>query len=519
MNVILILCDTLRRDHCSPYTGGKPLNECWSEQAPGWQVPTPNMDRLAARGTVFDNCYCGSSPCMPARRDIYTGRYEFLERGWGPLEEEDLDLPRQVSGPPNQSIQRTLRDGYNLSYLITDHFHLWEKGSGNYHMGYSGFDFIRGVEGDAWYTHPRDGFPLPDPDRMLMNERHWRNVHHIRQREADWFSPQVFRTASDWLKNNHQYEDFYLHIDCFDPHEPWDPPQELVEMFYPDAYNVEGWSGHPPYAKWEGLLTEEQFTSIRARYAAKVVLVDRWLGHLLDTLDELALWDDTLVVFTSDHGTYNGDHGRVGKLQTHQFDAVAHVPLIIAHPTHGHGEHRSQLAQLVDLYPTVLAALGRPIPPDRHGVNLLPALADPRAATRGYAISGVFGTSVSITDGEWVLHQSPVPDNQPLYWYGYCLAKFLEYELGPYADGRRPVYKVPIEEPNKLGRRDEDLSQYKSWPEPTWLSDKRRDMNELINLAPQAPDRLREMQQALKHTLAELDAPAEQSTRLGLDAL
>jgi len=68
-------------------------------------VPTPNMDRLAGRGTVFTNCYCGSTPCMPARRDIYTGRYEFPWRGWGPLDEEDRDLPREVSGPPNRSIQ------------------------------------------------------------------------------------------------------------------------------------------------------------------------------------------------------------------------------------------------------------------------------------------------------------------------------------------------------------------------------------------------------------------------------
>ena len=83
MNVIVILCDTLRRDHCGPYNHGRRLNECWSREAPDWVVPTPNMDRLATRGVVFDNCFCGSTPCMPARRDIYTGRHEFLERGWG----------------------------------------------------------------------------------------------------------------------------------------------------------------------------------------------------------------------------------------------------------------------------------------------------------------------------------------------------------------------------------------------------------------------------------------------------
>ena len=86
MNVITILCDTLRRDHVGAYSGGRPLDQCWSAEAPAWSVPTPNMDRLIERGTVFDNAYIGSTPCMPARRDIYTGRLEFLERDWGPLE-------------------------------------------------------------------------------------------------------------------------------------------------------------------------------------------------------------------------------------------------------------------------------------------------------------------------------------------------------------------------------------------------------------------------------------------------
>ena len=158
----------------------------------------------------------------------------------------------------------------------------------------------------------------------------------------------------------------------------------------------------------------------------------------------------------------------------------------------------------MSIYPTVLAAVGRPLPqtpPGRplHGVNLLPVVEDPASHTRDYAICGQFGHSISITDGEWILHQSPGAGNQPLFWHGYNLAKFLPYLLGAFAGGRRPV----------IG--------YQPWPTRTWLSDKRNDPNELVNLTEREPAKLRQMQDALRETLIQLQAPPEQLERLGLD--
>jgi arylsulfatase A-like enzyme len=502
MNVILILCDTLRRDHVGAYTGGRPLNECWSKEAPEWAVPTPNMDRLAGRGVTFDNCHTGSTPCMPARRDIYTGRLEFLERGWGPLDEDDLDLPRQVSGTPNMSVTKMMAEGDNISYLITDHFHLWEQGACNYHVGYSGFDFVRGCEADGLYTAPIE-FDCPPGERMRKVERHWRNVHYIRQSDDDYFCAQVFDRASAWVDRNKEHEDFYLHLDIFDPHEPWDPPEELLKQFDPKGYAVGDQRSFADYAPWKGNLTEEEFNNLRARYAAKVAFLDDRLGRLMDTLDRNDMWKDTMVILTTDHGTFNGDHGRMGKLQTHEFDAKSHIPLIVTHPTLSHGEHRDQLVQLVDLYPTVLAALGKPIPelPEEkplHGINLLPVIEAASATTRDYALCGMFGGSTTITDGEWTLHQAPVEDNQPLLWHGYNKAWFIHYDLGPYENGVRKVS-------NRLWFGDE-----------TWLSHKASDPNELRNLAAENPDKLHEMQCALHAELARLKAPEEQAKRLGL---
>ncbi len=512
MNTLVILCDTLRRDHCNPFTGGpRPLNQCWDADQPAWSVPTPNMTRLARRGTVFKNCWSGSTPCMPARRDIYTGRLEFLERGWGPLEEGDRELPGEVSPDViRNSILRMLAQGGRVSQLITDHMCLWSKGSGNYHMRYAGFDFIRGHQFDQYRTDPvsADFTGCPPGEANGEIERHFRNVHHIRAErgEAGWFAPQVFTRASDWLRQNRAHRDWFLHLDCFDPHEPWDPPRELVDQFMPGAYDVPGWATCPPYAPWRDHLTEAQFQSLRARYAAMVVLVDRWLGKLLDTLDELDLWKDTLVMFTTDHGTWNGERGRIGKLFAHQHDGVAHIPFIACHPQHGHGESRDQLVQLVDIYPTVLSAVGRPLPdlpPTRalHGVDLLPVLADARTPTRPYALTGMFGQSVTITDGRWILHQAPVQSNQPLFWYGHQPSEFVSIgDLGPIVDGRREVRNP----------------QY--WMnEKTWLSDRASDPVERINLADRNPAQLHHMQSALRAELARLNAPPEQLIRLGLN--
>ncbi|MFB6218682.1 MAG: sulfatase, partial [Halobacteriaceae archaeon] len=236
-----------------------------------------------------------------------------------------------------------------------------------------------------------------------------------------------------------------------------------------------------------------------ARYAAMVRLVDRWLGVLLDAMDDLGLWEDTMVVLTTDHGTFNGDHGRTGKFHggtdTHNHEPVAHIPFLVAHPDYPGGQRRDQLVQLVDLYPTVLSALGREVPPDRHGVDLEPAIADPSADTREYAISGVFGGSVTITDGEWVLHQAPVAGNEPLYWYG--LRGEHRDNVGPYEDGRRPVEETY----DKKG---------------TWLTDLDADPTGRVNRADRNPGKLAELQDALREALAAAGAPEEQFDRLGL---
>ncbi len=124
MKTVFVLFDSLNRHLLGAY-GGK-------------RIPTPNFDRLAARSLTFDRHYVGSLPCMPARRDMLTGRLTFLHRSWGPLEPFDNAMPE------------LLNDAGVYSHLITDHAHYWEDGGATYHNRYNTFEFVRGQEGDPW---------------------------------------------------------------------------------------------------------------------------------------------------------------------------------------------------------------------------------------------------------------------------------------------------------------------------------------------------------------------------------
>src|SRR6478736_9417270 len=124
MKAVFVLFDSLNRHMLGAYGGTR--------------IPTPNFDRLARRTMTFDSHYVGSLPCMPARRDLMTGRLTFLHRSWGPLEPFDNAFPE------------LLRDAGVHSHLITDHYHYWEDGGATYHNRYSSFEFVRGQEADPW---------------------------------------------------------------------------------------------------------------------------------------------------------------------------------------------------------------------------------------------------------------------------------------------------------------------------------------------------------------------------------
>ncbi len=214
---------------------------------------------------TFDRHYVGSLPCMPARRDMLTGRLSFLHRSWGPMEPFDNAFPE------------LLYEAGVYSHLITDHYHYWEDGGATYHNRYNSYEFVRGQEGDPWKAMVQ---PPWERLREMYHERQFdtsqRNYfrHNIVNREfireeSEFPSVQVFARGFEFLEQNRKADDWFLQIETFDPHEPFYAPARFKKPF--DT----GWNGPirdwPRYGRVDELPAECE--ELRANYYAVVAHV------------------------------------------------------------------------------------------------------------------------------------------------------------------------------------------------------------------------------------------------------
>jgi arylsulfatase A-like enzyme len=435
MKAVFLLFDSLNRHLLAPYGGTR--------------IETPNFTRLAERSVTFDRHYVGSMPCMPARRDMQTGRLSFLHRSWGPLEPFDNSFPELLFGAKV------------YSHLVTDHFHYFEDGGATYHNRYDSYDFVRGQEGDAW---------------KAMVQPHWerlREMYHERQfsdqqrayfrknivnrefikEEKDYPSVQCFAKGLEFLDLNRDADNWLLQIETFDPHEPFQAPARFREAFRT------GWNG--PVRDWPryGRVDElpEECEELRANYYAVVSLCDFLLGQLLDYFDARDLWKDTALVVTTDHGFLLGEHDFWAKNRMSMYEEIVHIPLFVADPRQGAvaGQRRRRLTQTIDLAPTFLDLFGVTPPAEMQGKSMLSALAND-SEVRKAALFGYFGGAVNVTDGRYTYHRYP-PDLRSQEIYQYTLmpthlwARFTPEELAgaslalpmPFTKGT-PLLKVPV---------------------------------------------------------------------------
>ena len=390
MRVIFVLFDSLNRLALGAYGG---------------RLATPNFDRFAARAVTFEQHYVGSLPCMPARRDIHTGRLNFPHRSWGPLE------------PFDSSFAELLKEAGVHTHLVTDHGHYFEEGGATYHTRYSTWDFIRGQENDPWKAMVQ---PPLERFREQFSEKHYpfgtvvdassrMRVQHIINKqwmadEADFPGPRCFASGLEFLATNKDADNWLLPIECFDPHEPFDAPARFKA-----AYET-GWNGgvlNWPY--YEHVTdSKEEIAEIRANYAALVAMCDAYFGRLLDFMDENGMWEDTAVILTTDHGYLLSEHDWWGKNLQPYYEEISHIPLIVHHPacTGRAGTRQRGLTQTYDLMPTLLDCFGVPPPAEAQGNSMLDLLTGTYAG-RSVGIFGMFGGPIGATDGHYAYYLYP----------------------------------------------------------------------------------------------------------------
>ena len=483
MKAIMVMYDSLNRRFLPPY-GNQ-------------DIQAPNFERLAEHSVTFDRAYVGSMPCMPARRELHTGRYNFLHRSWGPLEPFDDSMPE------------ILRHHGVSTHLISDHQHYWEDGGATYHHRYSTWIGNRGQEGDRWKAHVDETTPL-NADLRAQDRVNRQYLTH----EADQPQNRTFDEALAFLDKNHDADDWFLHIETFDPHEPFFTQQHYKDL-YPD-----GWDG--PDLDWPEYRpvdeSEPEIRRIRRNYSALVTMCDRNLGRVLDAMDRYDLWQDTMLIVNTDHGFLLGEHDWWAKCVMPFYNEVAHTPLFIWDPRSGRqGERSAVLVQTIDLAPTLLDYFGVPLPELTQGIPLGPTLAED-APAHDAILFGLFGAQVNVTDGDWVYMRGPASDtNAPLFEYTlmptHMRSLFSVEELRdatlaaplPWTKGV-PVLKIPARQPKGgaiQGARFE-----------TYLFDLRNDPQQLSPVQDQ--DVEERMRKLLLRLLQESMAPAEQYQRLGL---
>jgi len=408
MRVFLIVSDTYRYDNIG-------VNRNGGAGVGGLQVRTPELDEFSRDAVVFDSCYISSFPTIPHRCDMTTGRWGFPFHGWQPL------LPDEIP------VAQRLRDAGMHTQLICDTPHLM-SGAHNFWRGFQGYYWTRGQEGDTYVLR------LNEPPTRSLPKRKSRqarvhgfdvglgDIHRWVNREWTWegdrFAPRTSQIACKWVEQNYKCDNFFLWVDFFDAHEPWDPPEHFVEMYQP------GYKGapmtHPNYgrASW---YTREELRNLQAHYAGEATMVSKWVGHLMRKIKDCGIWDDSFIIFTTDHGMYVGEHDRTGKTNIHEddkrgtwplYNEITHIPLMIKPPGWKGCVRRREIVQPPDICPTILGAAGVDAPQEMMGRSLAPLLRRGRAAWgRKFAVSASAMTDseknmppFTVTDARWSLH-------------------------------------------------------------------------------------------------------------------
>ena len=375
-NVLLILADDLNN-----------LLGCYGDP----RAKTPNLDKLAARGVRFDRAYCNYPLCGPSRNSFLTGLYP---NSTGILANAQLfrqTIPAQLSMP-----QAFRQQGYFAGRIgKLYHYNVPNSIGTNGHDDPASWELELNPAGvDRLEDHPKITTLTP---RAFGGTLSW----YASPKDDGEHTDGKMAADAEWvLERCAKQKDrpFFLAVGFFRPHTPYVSPQSYFDKYplaqMPVVQGVKDDRADVPAAAIasgkteQDAMTDEQRRQVLRAYYASISFLDAQVGRVVDALDRLGLSNNTVIVFTSDHGYHMGEHGLWQKMSL--FEESARVPLLIVAPGVGNrGAVAKAPVGLIDLFPTLAELCGVKPPDNLQGQSLVPMLRDPAAMGRGWALTQV----------------------------------------------------------------------------------------------------------------------------------
>ena len=374
------------------------LTDQWSPRCLSWedaQVVTPNLDRIAREGVIFDNCYTPSPLCMPARVSLVTGQYPHNHGVFGNPNNYHL-LAAQAT------MFRDIRAaGYTTAQIGKLH---WYSGGG-WKQDYAsleeydramGLDHCASIEepysvgeNKGSYTEHLRELGLLDAYLKDMNERLLKDQYLVRpsvvlpQDHNDSF---VADSALRWIEAQPKDKSWCLVASFPGPHPPMDAPGQYATMF--DPAKIKRPANVPETFPYDGKTRDQaEIRRITANYLGKLALIDQNFGRLIAALEKRGTWTNTLVMFFADHGEMLGAHGALSKGRF--WEESARVPLVVRWPDRVKVGHTSALVQSFDIYPTIIEAIGGKLSPGRFAHSFLTVASGKAGEVRQLVISEI----------------------------------------------------------------------------------------------------------------------------------
>ncbi len=381
----------------------------------GGPAKTPNLDSIAAEGVLFTDCSTVAPLCVPARVSLFTGKYPHTTGAWD-------NSPYVLSPEANIWTKEFKKLGYDTSLFGKTHLHTngGDMVAREWLINGYGFDTVDETAGPhalaACRTHMSDELQAKGLYQAYCDDMHSRGKTPFAKPSAlplaDYYDVYVGRKGKEYLENYRGDKPWICHVSFGGPHEPWDTPEPYASMYKKEempkpAPRMTNVNPDRPTGEADVQMNnakiqcnEAQAAEIRADYCGACTLIDDQIGKIIDTIKKRGEWENTIVLFTSDHGEMNGDHGFVNKRNF--LHGALNIPMIIRTPeTIKNGKKVTDtIVSLLDVGPTLVELAGGKLEYEQFGKSLCGILDGSEEKARDYMLAEYKGEVMYMTK-EW----------------------------------------------------------------------------------------------------------------------